>query len=97
MPLRGDGSGCVYCDTAFLGGRFGVYPDLWLNAAVTLIAGCYSVYLIYEGIPILMNLPKERAFMYASSVVTVGLVLMVVVRVGSVVLWQMGVEPVYID
>ena len=81
----------------FLAGIVGVYPDVGLNALVTLLAASYSVYLIYEGIPILMDIPKERAFMYASSVVTVGLVLLVVVRVGSVLLWGMGFGPVYVD
>lgn len=79
----------------FLVGFVGLYPDLWLNAAVTLLATCYSIYLIYEGIPILMNIDKERAFVYASSVVTVGLVLLVSVRVGTVILWSMGIGPVY--
>ncbi len=88
----------VYITTpVFLAGIFGVYPDLWLNAAATLIAGAYSVYLVYEGIPILMNISKDRAFMYASSVVTIGLVMMVIVRIGSVLLWNLGVGPVYVD
>ncbi|MGH1440934.1 MAG: Yip1 family protein [Cellvibrionaceae bacterium] len=88
----------VYVTTpVFLAGIFGVYPDLWLNAAATFIAGAYAVYLIYEGIPILMNISKEQAFMYATSVVTFGLVLMVVVRIGSVILWSFGVGPVYVD
>jgi hypothetical protein len=88
----------VYVTTpVFLVGIFGLYPDLWLNAAVTLIAGAYAVYLIYEGIPILMNISKEQAFMFASSVVTIGLVLMVMVRVGAVILWSLGVGPVYVD
>ena len=88
----------VYVTTpVFLVGIFGLYPDLWLNAAVTLIAGAYAVYLIYEGIPILMNISKEQAFMYASSVVTIGLVMMVLVRVGAVIIWSVGVGPVYVD
>ena len=88
----------VYVTTpVFLVGIFGLYPDLWLNAAVTMIAGAYAVYLIYEGIPILMNISKEQAFMYASSVVTIGLVMMVLVRVGAVILWNTGVGPVYVD
>lgn len=88
----------VYVTTpVFLAGIVGLYPELWLNAIVTLVAACYSVYLIYEGIPILMNIPKERAFMYASSVVTIGLVLLVVVRVGTVIIWGMGIGPVYVD
>ncbi|MCA0901751.1 Yip1 family protein [Microbulbifer agarilyticus] len=79
----------------FLVGFIGLYPNLWLNAAVTLVATAYSVYLIYEGIPILMNIDKERAFVYASSVITVGLVLLVTVRIGTVILWSMGIGPVY--
>lgn len=88
----------VYITTpVFLVGVFGLYPDFWVNAIAVGIAGAYSVYLVYEGIPILMNISKEQAFMYASSVVTVGLVLMVVVRVASVILWNFGVGPVYVD
>lgn len=88
----------VYVSTPiFLAGILQVYPDLWVNAIATVIAGAYAVYLVYEGIPILMNISKEQAFMYATSVVTVGLVLMVIVRVGSVLVWGMGMGPVYVD
>ncbi|ODS24939.1 hypothetical protein AB835_01370 [Candidatus Endobugula sertula] len=88
----------VYITTpVFLAGIFGIYPDIWVNAIATGIAGAYAVYLVYEGIPILMNISKEQAFLYASSVVTVGLVLMVVVRVVAVILWNIGIGPVYVD
>ncbi len=79
----------------FLAGIVSIYPHLWLNAAVTGLAGIYSVYLIYEGIPILMNINKDRAFLYAGAVITVGLVLLVSVRIGAVILWSMGIGPVY--
>lgn len=81
----------------FLAGVFGFYPDLWLNVAAMGLACAYSVYLIYEGIPILMNIDKDRGFMFASSVITIAMVLMVIVLIGSVLLWGMGVGPVYID
>ncbi|MDN3638943.1 Yip1 family protein [Simiduia curdlanivorans] len=88
----------VYITTpVFLAGIAGIYPELWLNAVATILAGCYAVYLVYEGIPILMNIDKERAFMYATSVVTVGLVMLVIVRVGTVIVWGMGIGPVYVD
>lgn len=74
-----------------------VYPQLWLVVSVYILAACYSVYLIYEGIPILMNIPKERGFIYASSVITVGLVLAVVVMVTTVIIWSAGAGPVYIS
>lgn len=88
----------VYVSTpVFLASVVHLYPDIYLNAAVVGIAGAYAIYLIYEGIPILMNISKERAFMYATSVVTIALVLAVMVRVGSVILWTVAVHPVYID
>jgi hypothetical protein len=42
-----------------------------------------------------MNIPKERGFIYASSVITVGLVLAVVVLVSTVIVWGSGLGPVY--
>lgn len=72
-----------------------VYPELWLVVSVYIVAACYAVYLIYEGIPILMNIPKERGFIYASSVITVALVLAVVVMVTTVIVWSSGAGPVY--
>ncbi len=88
----------VYVSTpVFLASIIHLYPDIYLNAAILGIAGAYAIYLIYEGIPILMNIQKERAFMYATSVVTIALVLAVIVRVGSVIVWTVVIQPVYID
>lgn len=88
----------VYISTpTLLAGISLLYPELWLVTAVIGIATVYSVYLIYQGIPILMNISKEQAFMYATSVVTVGLVLMISVLIATVVIWGMGIGPVYVD
>ncbi len=73
-----------------------LYPHLWLVVSIFVIAACYSIYLTYEGIPILMNIPPERGFIYASSVITVGLVLAVVVMVATVIVWSSGMGPVFI-
>lgn len=81
----------------FLVGIFLVYPVLWLNSIAMVVAGCYSIYLIYAGIPILMKIDKDRAFMYASSIITVGLVLMVTAMIGTVLIWGMGIGPVFVD
>lgn len=97
--VRYDGTAlAVYVTTPlFLAGLFLIYPSLWLNAVVLTLAGAYSIYLIYEGIPILMNIEKNRAFMYASSVITVGLVLMVTAMITTVIIWGMGIGPVFVD
>jgi len=87
----------VYATTPiFLAGIAGIWPVLWLNAIVFIIAAAYAVYLIYEGLPIIMNIPKERAFMYATSVITVALVLLVSLRIGTVIIWMAGFAPEYV-
>lgn len=79
----------------FLLGVIAAYPNIWLNMLVGLAAIAYSVYLLYEGLPILMHIPKDRGFMFASSVLTVGLVMLVALMAITVVLWGLGVGPVY--
>lgn len=88
----------VYVSTpALIAGLSLLYPQLWFVTVVMGLASAYSVYLIYQGIPILMNISKEQAFMYATSVVTVGLVLMVSTLIATVVIWGMGIGPVYVN
>lgn len=78
-----------------LAGLVAIYPVLWLNVLVGLAALSYSIYLLYEGLPILMKIPADRGFMFASSVLTVGLVMLVALFAITVVIWSMGVGPVY--
>src|SRR5690625_5392333 len=73
-----------------------LYPHLWLVVSIFVIAACYSIYLTYEGIPILMNISPERGFIYASSVITVGLVFEVEVMVESVIVCILCSGPVCI-
>lgn len=88
----------VYVTTPiFLSGIVNVYPQLWLVSLTFVIAASYAVYLIYEGTPILMNIDKDRAFMYASSIVTIGLVMLVSTMILTVLVWGLGVGPEYTD
>ena len=80
----------------FLAGIAGALPVLWVNVAATMLAAVYSVYLIYEGIPILMNIDKERGFLYSTSIITVALVLLVTMRIGTVLFWVMLFGPEYV-
>ncbi|MFW5824802.1 MAG: Yip1 family protein [Marinobacter sp.] len=81
----------------FLLGVTAVYPNIWVNMAVGIAAIAYAVYLLYEGLPILMKIPEERGFMFASSVLTVGLVMFVGLLAISVVIWSMGIGPQYVS
>jgi hypothetical protein len=79
----------------FLIGAMLLYPLLWLNLLIGLPALAYTVYLLYTGVPIMMGVPKERGFLFASAVLAVGLVMLVGVLAASVILWGAGIGPVF--
>ena len=74
-----------------------LFPVLWFVVLAGVVAMCYSVYLLYSGVPIMMNIPEEKGFIYASSVVTCGLVLLVSIMAVSTIMWTMGFGPEYIS
>ena len=79
----------------FLIGIMLVYPVLWLNLLIGLPALAYTVYLLYTGVPIIMGIPKERGFLFSSAVLAVGLVMLVAVLAATVILWDIGMGPVF--
>ncbi len=74
-----------------------LFPVLWFVALAVLAATAYSVYLLYSGVPIMMNIPEEKGFIYSSSVVTCGLVLLVAIMAFTAVMWTMGFGPEYVS
>ena len=77
-------------------GFAGLYPELWVLMTALLVGLSYSVYLLYSGVPIIMHMPEDKGFIYSSSVVTCGLVLLVVLMTGSVLIWGLSGGPVFI-
>jgi hypothetical protein len=77
----------------FLSGLIGLIPILWLDVFVVLAAVSYTVYLLYAGVPIFMNIPEERGFIFASSILTVGLCALVGMMAVTVIIWGMGFAP----
>ncbi len=55
----------------------------------------YTIYHMYIGIPIVLNIEPEKGFILASGVLTVGLVTMVGIIATTVILWGMGLGPQY--
>jgi len=97
VPSNGIALAAYSCTPLFLAGFALLYPVPWFNAIVFLAAACYGAYLMYDGLPIVMGIEKERAVMYAGALLTVALVILVSTRVGSVILWNFGVGPVFIS
>lgn len=80
----------------FMSALAAFWPELWFVVCVGLVALAYSVYLLYTGVPILMHIPQERGFIYASSVVTCGLILLVIILAATAILWTNGiVSPMF--
>ena len=74
----------------FIIGLMLFYPILWLNMLLGLPAVAYSVYLLYSGIPIVLERDKDRGFVFASAVVGLGLVAWVALRATAVLVWGYG-------
>ena len=72
-----------------------VYPMLLLNFLVGLAALAYAVYLLYVGVPVMMDISADRGFLFSSSVVTFGLVAFVAMLAITVILWGIGIAPEY--
>ncbi|MCC7517335.1 MAG: DUF1282 family protein [Pseudomonadales bacterium] len=88
----------AYCATPlFLAGLFGFHPVLWFDLGLGVVAVSWAVYLLYSGLPAVMNIPAERGFLYASAIISVCLVLLVAMMGATVVLWGMGLMPVFMD
>ncbi len=65
-------------------GFMALYPVLYINVTVGLLAIAAAVYLLYIGVPIFMHIPEEEGFVYSTWVVSIGLVMLVVFLGASV-------------
>lgn len=94
---KGVGIAAYTCTPLFICGAIGFYPILWLDILLGVVAASYTVYLLYVGVPIVMEIPRERGFLFASAMVAVGLVLCAALMGATVILWEMGAMPVFTD
>ena len=46
-------------------------------------------------LPTFMNIPQDEGFLFSSSVLAVGLVVLVAIMAFTVIVWGLGVGPVY--
>ncbi len=81
----------------FLVGIFELFPLLWLNFVVGLPALAYTVFLLYTGVPIMMEVNEERGFLFSSAVLAVGLVALISMLAATAILWGNGFAPQFVD
>lgn len=73
------------------------YPVPLLIFLVGLCAVALSVRILFAGVPVLMNISEDRAFLFSSSIVTFSMVALVAMLVATVILWSIGLAPSYIS
>ena len=81
----------------FIAGAIGFMPIFWVALTIGVSAVSYAVYLLYLGIPLVMDIPEERGFLFSSAVVAFCMVILIVIMCGSVIMWDMGAAPVFVD
>ncbi|WMS86226.1 Yip1 family protein [Pleionea litopenaei] len=83
------------CTPLFLVSILGVYPILWLDMLFSLVAIGWAVYLLYNGVPIMMGIDRDRGFLFASSIITVCMCVLVGMLAITVIFWGWGLAPVF--
>lgn len=78
-----------------LAGIAQVYPELWINLLIGLTGMAYAVYLLYRGVPVIMDIPDQQGFLFSSAVLAASLVSLVAALAASVILWDFGVGPAF--
>ena len=71
-----------------------IYPDVFFNVIVLIPAAIWSMYLLYSGLPKVLEIPPERGMLMASSLVGWLLVAAVSLLGLTVGLWTAGFGPV---
>ncbi|MFQ5706060.1 MAG: Yip1 family protein [bacterium] len=82
----------VYSFTpVFVAGAFNIIPSLSILA---FLGSLYGIYILYLGIPVLMEAPQEKSVVYTVVTLIIGLIVMVVIgSVAGAVAWSGGGGP----
>ena len=75
----------------YISGIIGLIPIVWLTLLVLISAVCYSLYLLYLGIPIYMDIEEGKGFIVSTSIVTAGLCTLVFFLITTVSIWSMRI------
>ena len=79
----------------FIAGMIALIPILWVDVLAGLVGLAFTVRLLYTGVPVIMNIPKEQGFVFSTSILTVGLVMLVGMLAVTAVLWGTVFGPTF--
>jgi len=72
----------------YMAGLVGLLPIVWVVMLVMMAAVFYSLYLLYIGVPIYMNIPDGKGFIVSTSIISAGLCTLVCFNVATVIIWS---------
>jgi hypothetical protein len=95
-PLKGFVVAGYIATPIFIAGAAGMYPQLWVNVLFALAAVGYAVYLLYTGLPIMLELPTERGHVFAASVLGMSMIVLTSMASGMMLYWHWVSPPIFL-
>ena len=80
----------------FICGAIQAYPVPWVSLVVGLPVLAWAMYIFFNGIPIVMRISEERAFLFGCAVGAFGLVALVGMLAATALLWGYDVLPQFV-
>jgi hypothetical protein len=74
----------------FLAGLVALYPVIWVCILAGTIGLCYSAYLLYLGIPPLLDISNKEGFLVTGSTLGIGVLVLEGLLAVTVLLWGYG-------
>ncbi len=79
----------------FLVGFAALYPVLWVDTLLTLVAIAFAVKLLFIGVPIMMDIDENKGYLFASSILTVAMVMIIGLFAITILFWGFGLAPAF--
>ena len=80
-----------YAATPLLICGFGaLFPHIWFMVTLGIVGILYSIYLLFAGVPILINVSEDKRLLYCYALVFSGLVLLLGVVAVILYVWMRG-------
>jgi len=76
----------------FLSGIIALYPLVWLCLLAGALALVWTGYLLYVGIPPLLNIDRDESLRFSGSTLAIGILLFEVLLALTVLLWGYGYQ-----
>lgn len=94
-PERPDLNHCVvfagYMATPmFLSGIVALYPLVWLCLLAGLVGLCYTVYLVFAGLPSFLGIDRNEGVRASSAALAIGVLVLEALLAVTVLLWSYG-------